>query len=254
MKMRQLALAIAALLWLASSSASGAPLQIFLQEEGYLKTNLSGEPNPRPPFIQVVRTAEGLDYALARYERMKDRYMSGRLEAIRKKFGKIDFSQRMLIMVLSQPLDHFKMNLERVEQDGEDSVIRVKVRYRHDARLGRRSGQKNVYYIIIAIPKSGQPALIDAIDDGAKRTVEQKPEEVTGILMEYGEGKVQLVVEKIKRGNKSTYYVKGADMEALKEHFGKVVTIEGYVKPEGLSAYEREMTYLRLVKVSSKRR
>jgi hypothetical protein len=226
-----------------------AEFRATMMEEGSFHTNISGEPNFRPPYVQVIRTPDGLDYILSQYERMKDRFLGERLNMIKRKFGKVNFNEQMLIAVLSQPLDHFNMRYLGMDKGGGDGPITVRLSYRHDGRMTGKSGQKIIYYIIMVTPKSGQPVLLDARAESHGPKTPLKPERVTGVLMEYGDGKVQLVVETRARGKKSTFYVKGADLEALRGYLGKRVTLEGYIKPEGLSAYEREFTFLRIAKV-----
>lgn len=228
-------------------------VRIFEKDEGYFTTNLSGEPNLRPPFLRTIRSAEEFDRAMGEYETMKGRYDAYRLGQVKRKFRKFNYSGKMLIAIFSQPLDYFSMTVKGVEES-EDGLVIVNLSYRHERLMGRKSNKKRIYYIIIAIPKNAMPVVLHATEAKVNRKPDARLTKVTGVLMEYGDGQVQLVVETRKRGQKSTYYVKDPDYEAIKDHFGKRVTIEGYVKPEGLSAYEWEMTFDKLVEVYEPKR
>jgi len=234
---------------LAAGAAQAEEFRALQIEEGTFRTNLAGEPNFRPPFVQVIRTQEGLDYVLAQYERMKDRYIAERMNQLKRQFGKINFNENMLIAVLSQPLDRFSMRYLGMDKSKGAGPITVRVSYYFDGRMTGKSGQKTVYFIFLVTPKTGQPVLLEAKSEGSPQKAENKPpQRVTGQLMEYGNGKAQLVVETRGRGKKSAYYIKNVDLEMLRPYFGKRVTIEGIVKPEGLSAYEREISFIKIVK------
>jgi len=53
----------------------------------------------------------------------------------------------------------------------------------------------------------------------------------------------------IKRGNKNSYYIKGAQAEPLMKYAGKVVTLQGTVSRERNSPYEWDLTVIKIVKV-----
>ncbi|MDH5638702.1 MAG: hypothetical protein OEZ04_09440 [Nitrospinota bacterium] len=241
------------LLLLGNSSAEAGRVRIYEKDEGYFTTNLSGEPNLRPPFLRTIRSAKEFSLAMAEYATMKGRYDAYRLGKVKRKFRKFNYRGKMLIAIFSQPLDQFSMKVKGVKES-EDGLVVVDLSYRHERLMGRKSNKKRVYYIIIAVPKSAMPVVLHAKEVKVKRRTNARLTKVTGVLMEYGDGQVQLVVEKRRRGKKSTYYVKDPDYEAIKDHFGKRVTIEGYIKPEGLSAYEWEITYDKLVKVYEPRK
>jgi len=227
--------------------ASAKAVRIFQQDEGYFTTNLSGEPNLRPPYLRAIRSTEEFDRFLGQYETLKGRYDEYRLGQVKRKFRKFNYQGKMLIAIFSQPLDQFSMSLKSVEE--EEDLLTVNMTYRHERLMGRSSNRKKVFFLIIAVPKSSAPIMLNATEVKVKRNNNIKPSQMTGLLMEYGDGQVQLVVETKKRGKKSTYYIKDPDYGVLQSHFGKKVTIEGYIKPEGLSAYEWEMTFKDLVKV-----
>jgi len=241
------------LLLAGGETAEAGNVRIFEKDEGFFTTNLSGEPNPRPPFLRAIRSAQEFDRFMAEYETLKGRYDAYRLGMVKRKFRKFDYSGKMLIAIFSQPLDQFSMRIRSVEAL-DDGLMRVNLSYRHERLMGRQSNKKHVYYIIIAVPRNAMPVILNAQEEKASRDHDIPLSKVTGALMEYGAGQVQLVVDTRTRGRKSTYYVKDPDYEKLKDHFGKRVTIEGYIKPEGLSAYEWEITYDSLVEVFEPKR
>ncbi|MGK7344358.1 MAG: hypothetical protein ACNS63_00940 [Candidatus Nitrospinota bacterium M3_3B_026] len=218
--------------------------------EGSFLTNVAGSSLTQPPYIQVIRSREGLEYLLNGFERHKNRITKARIDNLRKRLSRLDYGKQMVVGVFSQPMDNYSISMNSILMDEKEKSIEVKVSYRHKMVNYRIPPKKSIHYVLAVVPKSDYPVILKAdqvtTSSGAKET---KIVTVTGRLMPLRDDGLQLVPVVIKRGNKNSYYINGPKTEALSKHIGKVVTLEGAVSHERDSPYEWDFLVKKIVKI-----
>lgn len=247
-------IAISAILALSliCSPAFARKIKISRTITGSLLTNVAGSSVSQPPYIQVIRSREGFDYLMGRFERLKNRITRKRLNRLKAQMRGFDYDKSMLIGVFSQPMDNYKIKLEKVTIDPGGKAIDVKVTYRHKIRSLRIPPKKSIHYLFVVIPKSDFPVILSATQmavSGKKKSKLAKVVTVTGRLMALTGNDLQLVPVVIRRGRKNSYYIRGDQALSLNQHVGKVVTLKGMVSHERNSPYEWDFTVSKVVKI-----
>lgn len=234
----------------AAQESFAEDVQVKRKLSGTFLTNVAGSSVNQPPYIQVIRSKEGLEYLLSEFERHKNRITKSRVDSIRKKLSGLDYDRNMLVGVFSQPMDNYRLSLDKMTLDTESKAIDVEVSYQHKIKNYRIPPKKSIYYTLAVIPKSDYPVILDAKEIvSSKNKPDAKLITITGRLMPISDDGLQLVPVVIKRGNKNSYYIKGDQAEPLSRHLGKVVTLQGTVSRERNSPYEWDFTVKRIVKI-----
>lgn len=236
--------------------AEDGKIKVIRQFNGSFLTNVAGSSLTRPPYIQVIRSRDGLEYLLARFEKLKNRITQRRINKLRAKLKNFNFNKHMIVGVFSQPMDNYKMKMERVEKDSVGKAIELFVNYRHKIKINRIPPKKSIHYILAVIPKSDYPVIMTTTEMVPAKSKKQKNQKklaklitVTGRLMALRDNDLQLVPVVIKRGKKNSYYIRGAQTEKLEAYIGKVVTLQGTVSHERNSPYEWDFTMKKIVKI-----
>ncbi len=249
--LRFTAAAMALSLVLSAHAGQADTIPLTRKLAGSFLTNNKGSSIAQPPYIQVIRSREGLEYTLSRFERFKNKITQRRVNNLRKKLAGVNYKKQMLVWIFSQPMDNYKMNLKSMAFNEDRSMIEAKVSYLHKIKNFRIPPYKSIHYIVAVMPKSDLPVILQASETSSSK--KKKPTRlvtVTGRLMALSDGSdLQLVPAKIKRGNKSSYYIRGAQAGPLLKYAGKVVTLRGTVSRERNSPYEWDLTIQKVVKI-----
>ncbi len=229
-------------------------VKVIRQYSGSFLTNVAGSSLTRPPYIQAIRSKDGLEYLLGGFEKLKNRITQRRINKLRGQLKKLDFSKHMLVGVFSQPMDNYKMKIEKVVKDTAGNAIELIVNYQHQIKSNRIPPKKSIHYMLAVIPKSDYPVVLMATEMVPAKSKKRKAKlakliTVTGRLMALRGNDLQLVPVVIKRGKKHSYYIRGEQTGKLEEHLGKVVTLQGTVSHERNSPYEWDLTVNKVVKV-----
>ena len=248
---RILAAGAAAFFLLTAASAMAAAVPVSQKVEGSFLTNQAGVSATQPPYIQTLRSREGFEYTLNRIDKLKNRVTHQRVEVLRKTLAGVNYDTHMILAVFSQPMDNYEMSLSSITMDAEARAIEVNLSYRHDLRPVAIPPVKSIYYLMLAVPRSDLPVILNASEvtvTPARR--EARVVTVTGRLMKFSGGEtLQLVPPVISRKDKNSYYIRGKQAAALAKHTGKVVTLRGAVSQERNSPYEWDLNVHELVKV-----
>ncbi len=242
---------IAFCFFLPAYTKAEASIAISREMKGSFITTVRGSSVTQPPYIQVIRSREGLEYTLSRFERFKKKITQKRIDKLRKKLSNTNYKKNMLVCVFSPPMDNFKMNIKSLAENEDGSAIEAIVTYIHKIKNVRIPPFKSIHYVMAIIPKSDLPVILRSEEIfSSKNRKDTKKVTVTGRLMLLNNGvDLQLVPVVIKRGSKNSYYVKGAQAKPLLKHVGKVVTLKGAVSIERDSPYEWDLTVDRVVKI-----
>ncbi|VAX25357.1 hypothetical protein MNBD_NITROSPINAE02-685 [hydrothermal vent metagenome] len=226
-------------------------IKVIRKITGSLLTNTAGSSLTQPPYIQVMRSREGLEYLLARFEKIKNRITGKRVKKLRNQLARFNFKKHMLIGIITQPMDNYKITLHKIERTENPNMIDLKVSYRHKIRSLRIPPKKSIHYLFIVIPKSDHPVVLSAtqVKETRKNAKPAKVVTVTGRLMQLRNNDLQLVPVVIRRGKKHSYYIRGPQANQLGGHVGKVVTLQGTVSHERVSPYEWDFTVSKVVKI-----
>lgn len=242
--------ALLALVLFAGPAAAAEEVPVTRRIEGSFLTNVAGSSLTQPPYIQVIRSREGLEYLLAGFERHKNRITKTRIDNLRKRLSRLDYEKQMVVGVFSQPMDNYKISVNGILMNEKNKSVEVKVSYRHKMVNYSIPPKKSIHYVLSVIPKSDYPVILKADQvTTSGRAKETRIVTVTGRLMPLRDDGLQLVPVVIKRGNKNSYYINGPKTEALAKHIGKVVTLEGAVSHERDSPYEWDFMVKKIVKV-----
>lgn len=242
---------VAAVFLISPSASSAEKIKIAHKFTGSFLTNEAGASLVQPPYIQIIRSADGLDYILARFERLRNRTTRSRIIKLRKKLSRVDYEKQMIIGVFSQPMDNYKITLKKVTFDPENQVIGVDVKYLHKIKTFSIPPKKSVHYVLVVIPKMRYPVILQAREETTKkkRSTARKTVTVTGRLMPLTGNDLQLVPVKVRKGSKNSYYIRGAQTDAIAQYIGKVITLKGTVSREQYSPYEFDFFVEKVVKV-----
>jgi hypothetical protein len=242
---------IALLVSISAPVTAEASISISREMSGSFITNVRGSSVTRPPYIQVIRSREGLEYTLSRFERFMKKVTQRRIDKLRKRLSNINYEKNMLVCIFSQPMDNFDLKIKSLSETEDGSAIEAFVSYRHKIKNIRIPPFKSIHYVMALVPKSDLPVILRSEEIvSSKNKKDTKKVTVTGRLMLLNNGTdLQLVPVVIKRGSKSSYYVRGAQAEPLLKHVGKVVTLQGAVSIERDSPYEWDLTVARVVKI-----
>jgi hypothetical protein len=233
-----------------TTSAKPVPVKIIKQLNGSLLTNVAGTSASQPPYIQIIRSLDGLDYALSQFDRLQNRITTTRIARIKQQLSRVDFDSQMVVGVFSQPMDNFVITIDKVEADREESFVSVFITYAHIIQSYSIPPKKSIEYVLMILPKSLDPVILRATEmKNNVAGVDAKLITVTGRLMPLSDGELQLVPVVIKRGSKNSHYIRGAQSEKLLRYLGKVVTLQGSVSHDTDSPYEFELTVEKVVKV-----
>lgn len=212
-----------------------------------LPTNVLGTSIDSPPTIQVIRSKRGADYFIKKYYHFNNLSIRAKLYKLKKQFKSIDFSKYMVIAVLSQPMDNYKVKIKNIKL--EDDVILVSATYKHELINYSIPPKKSIFYTMAVVKKMFQPVLLESKQIKVKsRAKENTKVTVTGRLMRYNHTAYQLVPVRIQRGKKNTYYIKGSNHDELSQYVGKVITLAGTVSHETDSPYEFHLLVDKLVR------
>ncbi len=246
-----IALALVMFSGLQSGVSEAKSVPIVRKIEGSFLTNVAGSSVTQPPYIQVMRSREGFDYAINGFERLKNRITQSRINYLKKQLKGLDFTKYMLVGVFSQPMDNYKMTLNRISVDDYNSSIEVSISYRHKIQNLRIPPKKSIHYVLVVVRKSDLPVILQATElVSSKNRKPAKLITVTGRLMDFSGGSdLQLVPVVIKRGSKNSYYIKGEQAGPLRQYISKVVTLQGTVSRERNSPYEWDLTVMSIVKI-----
>lgn len=249
MMWRILAAGAAVLLYVSGASAAAIP--ITQKVEGSFLTNQAGVSATQPPYIQTLRSREGLEYTLNRIDKLKNRVTHQRVETLRKILSGVNYDTHMILAVFSQPMDNYIMSISSITMDREGRAIEVNLTYRHDLRPVAIPPVKSIHYLMMVIPRSDLPVILNASE--VTVTPARRPARVvtvTGRLMKFSGGEtLQLVPPVISRENKNSYYIRGKQAATLNKHIGKVITLKGAVSQERNSPYEWDLDVHEVVKV-----
>lgn len=213
-----------------------------------MTTNVMGTSLSSPPYIQVIRSKRGSAHFLNKFRGFHNLDATRALWRLKRQLRRVNFDKRMVIAVLSQPMDNYELKLKKISL--EDGIIKVAVSYRHELKNYNIPPKKSIYYEMAVVNKMPQPAVLETEQIIVKtRTKENEKVTVTGRLMQWKESVYQLIPVRIRRGKKQSYYIRGENLEELSEHLGKVITVAGTVSHERDSPYELELTVQKLVKV-----
>lgn len=242
---------IVAPLVLQSGAAEAGSVKIHRKIKGSFLTNVAGSSVSQPPYIQVIRSRDGLDYTLSRFGKLKNKITQRRIDYLQRQLAGLDFDKVMIIGIFSQPMDNFNISVGDVTVDDGRGAMEVEVSYTHKIKNLRIPPKKSIHYTLLITPKSDLPVTLKAIERvRSKKRKDAKLITVTGRVMKYGGGEeLQLVPVVIKRGNKNSYFLKGGMADSLFEHTGKVVTLRGTLSRERNSPYEFDLTVKKIVKV-----
>ncbi len=241
---RLLIISIITAIILSAQLSIAKSVRIYRKHSGSFLTNVVGSSVTEPPYIQVIRSRDGFDHFISKYERLKNRTTQRRIDKLRSNFYWLDYRRYMIIGIFTKPMDNYELKLNRIDKSDDGKVIEAHVTYKHKVRAMHIPPKKSVHYIMVAVKKSNLPVLLLA--DTKENNGKKKPNEqvtVTGRLMTIsGSADLQLVPTRIKRGNKDSYFIKGDQAESLRKHAGKVVTLRGTVSHETDSPYEWDLT------------
>lgn len=235
-----------------TAPAQATKIKITTKIKGAFLTTVAGSSTSQPPYIQVIRSREGLDYLLGRFKKHKSRVTRNRLKKLERKLSKVNFEKYMVVGVFSKPMDNFKMKISNATIDTDEKMIELKVTYQHKIRTYQIPPKKSIHYLIAVIEKSDYPVILQATQLVASKKKNAPPEKVvtvTGRLMPLSGANLQLVPVVIRRGKKNSYYIRGAQTETLEKHVGKVITLQGTVSHERNSPYEWDFTVNKVVKI-----
>lgn len=227
-------------------------ITIIRRLEGSFLTDTSGVSVTQPPYIQVIRSKDGFDYLMSRFDKMSNRVTKGRVEYLRKQMVSMDYNKHMLIGVFSQPMDNYKMTLEGVNMDSANRSIEVSIFYQHNEVGQGEAPAKSIYYIIAVAQRSENPVTLLATEvEGTKDTPTAKLLTVTGRVMpvESGTG-LQLAPVVVRRQAKSSYFIRDeSGMKMLERYIGMVVTLQGTVSRERDNLHQWELEVKKIVRV-----
>ncbi len=230
-----------------ASPAFAANIKVKTRISDQIPTNVLGTSLTAPPNVQVIRSQRGVDHFLSKYRSFNNRPSYSKIKKLEKQLNAVNFEKYMIIAVLSQPMDNYKLSIKKIKL--EDDVIIVDATYRHHLKNYRIPPKKSIYYAISVVEKMPQPVLLEAkMVKVRSRTKAGKKVTVTGRLMRYKQAAYQLVPVKIRRGKKNSYYITGEKKDELTPYLGKVITLAGTVSHEKNSPYEHDLHVDKLVK------
>ncbi len=212
-----------------------------------IPTNAKGTSLGAPPRIQTIRSERGAAHMITRLKQNNNRAAHRRIKKIQKQIDSIDFSKQMLVAIFSPPMDNYSMKIKKIIKD--DGIIKVGLTYSHKVKEYRIPPKKSIHYEMIVLKNLPQPVLLDAREKKIKSKVkETRKVTVTGRLMFWKASAYQLIPVKIRRGKKTSYYIRGEILADLEPYLGRVVTLSGTVSHERDGPYERELENIKLVK------
>lgn len=231
-----------------ASSAWAKPVGIKQRFQDSFPTNVMGTSVAAPPYIQVIRSERGAAHLLNRFKAFNNLTATVRLRKLKRQLRSVNFDRRMVIAVLSQPMDNYELKVNKVKL--EEDLIKVVVSYRHKLQNYRIPPKKSIYYVMVVVEKMPQPAVLETKQIKVKtKTKETMKVTVTGRLMQWKDSVYQLVPVRIRRGKKQSYYIRGENLAELTPYLGKVITVAGTISHERDGPYESELTVHKVVKV-----
>ncbi|MFQ5431490.1 MAG: hypothetical protein ACE5EN_03165 [Nitrospinota bacterium] len=231
-----------------ASTAFAKPVRIKNRFQDSLPTNVMGTSLASPPYIQVIRSKRGAAHLLNRFRAFNNLNAVIRLRKLKRQLRSVNYSKRMVIAVLSQPVDNYELKVNKVAV--EDDVIKVDVSYKHELKNYQIPPKKSIHFVMVVVEKMPQPAVLETRQIKVKtKTKKTKKVTVTGRLMLWKESAYQLVPVRIRRGKKQSYYIRGEKLEELAPYLGKVITLAGTISHERDGPYESELTVQKVVKV-----
>ena len=231
-----------------ASTAYAKPVKIKTRFQDSLTTNVMGTSLTAPPYIQVIRSKRGSVHLLNRFKAFNNLSAVRSLRKLKRQLRHVNYEKRMVIAVLSQPMDNYELKVSKVEL--VDDVIQVDVSYKHELKNYQIPPKKSIHFVMVVVDKMPQPAVLETKQIKVKtKTKETTKITVTGRLMLWTESAYQLVPVRIRRGKKQSYYIRGEKLEELEPYLGKVITLAGTISHERDGPYESELTVQKVVKV-----
>ena len=231
-----------------ASAAWAKPVGIKSRFQDSLTTNVMGTSLTTPPYIQVLRSKRGAAHMLNRFKAFNNLSAVRSLRKLKRQMRHINYDKRMVIAVLSQPMDNYELKVNKIEL--VDDVINVKVSYKHELKNYQIPPKKSIHFVMVVVDKMPQPAVLETRQIKVKTTTkESKKVTVTGRLMLWTDSAYQLIPVRIRRGKKQSYYIRGEKLEELEQYLGKVITLAGTISHERDGPYESELTVQKVVKV-----
>jgi hypothetical protein len=231
-----------------ASTSYAKPVKIKNRFQDSLTTNVMGTSLTTPPYIQVLRSKRGEAHLLNRFKAFNNLSAVRSLRKLKRQMRHINYDKRMVIAVLSQPVDNYELKVNKVEV--VDDIIKVKVSYKHELRNYQIPPKKSIHFVMVVVDKMSHPAVLETRQIKVKtNTKETKKVTVTGRLMLWTESAYQLIPVRIRRGKKQSYYIRGEKLEELEQYLGKVITLAGTISHERDGPYESELTVQKIVKV-----
>ena len=237
---------------LPTGEASAKTIKFRAYPADSIPTNVQGTSITTSPNINVFRSKRGATYFINKFN-IKSLASNSRIRALRKQLRSVNYKTNMVILVMTEPMDNYQINIRKVEL--ENDIITINVVYRHEMKDYRIPPKKAYYYYMITIKQMPQPVMIDSKQTNIKKNAAKKTKAVTvtGRLMLWKESAYQIIPVKIRRGSKNSYYIRGEKMlEELKPYLGMVVTIKGTVSHEKDGPYENELTVTKVIKANDK--
>ena len=231
-----------------ASTAYAKPVKIKTRFQDSLTTNVMGTSLTAPPYIQVIRSKRGSVHLLNRFKAFNNLSAVRSLRKLKRQLRHVNYEKRMVIAVLSQPMDNYELKVHKVEL--VDDVIQVDVSYKHELKNYQIPPKKSIHFVMVVVDKMPQPAILETKQINVKtKTKETTKITVTGRLMLWTESAYQLIPVRIRRGKKQSYYIRGEKLEELEPYLGKVITLAGTISHERDGPYESELTVQKVVKV-----
>jgi len=233
--------------FLSAPSFAASRIKLRQRISDRIQTNVLGTSIASAPNIQVIRSKDGAEYLINKYRGFHNLSSNSKLHKLKRQLRAIDYSKYMVISVISEPMDNYKLKIKNVEI--ESDIIVVNASYRHQLKNYRIPPKKSIYYSMAVVKKMHQPVLLEAKQIKVKARAKARTEvTVTGRLMQYTENSYQLIPVRIRRGKKNSYYIESHKNSQLASYLGKVVTLRGSVSHEKNSPYEHDLDVERLVK------
>lgn len=231
--------------------ASAKTLKIKKEYSGKFTTAVKGISESKPPYVRVIRSKEGVAYLFNKFRKIRKLSTHNKALILERRLLKTNFSSRMIVAVLSQPMDNFKIEKIAIIENKEEQKIDLNVSYFHRNKSYKIPPFKSISYSFYLVKASDLPVVLNAVPSKKKTRKAKKKSlvNVSGTLQNWdNEGTRLALINKQKR-KKRVYYIKGTLQEELREHLGKFMTLKGEVVRDSESIYEADFTVKKIVKV-----
>ena len=233
--------------------AHASPKKVkFLKEyRGYFVTTVKGTSKSLPPYLRVIRSKEGVSYLFNDFRKIRNLTTHNKALHLERVLVRNDFSKKMVVALLSQPTDNYKMEKVRIVEFESEQKLEVTASYFHNDKDYPIPPFKSIFYRFYVVKQSDLPVILNAelIKKKIKKSKKKPFKTIYGTLQDWEDNGKQLALINKSKRKKRVYYIKGSMQEELKQHVGKFLALRGEVIKDSESVYEADLTVKKIVKV-----